>query len=406
MIKMGRGLQAWVGCAANTTTGRTHMRNTTNALFGALPSRALCVILFLTVGLLVTRANAQAVRYVCSPCGLPCDSKFYDKPGTCPSCGMPLVTEEAAKAANASADSSKKVAILIFDGVEIIDYTGPYEVFGAANFDVYTVARTKEPITTAMGMTVIPRYSFDDVPQPDVLVVPGGGVKVTQDNAATLTWIKDETARIQHTMSVCNGAFILASAGLLDGLSATTTNGNIPRLRTQFPKIRVVDDQRFVDNGKIITTAGLSAGIDGALHVIELMMGKGFAEQVALIEEYDWNPRGEFVRAALADRLIPNVNLGPEYGKWEIVSTEGGRDQWLRVLHGASNKSAMELMEYFTKAYSTAGKWTLVKGEAAATSEVKLKEKDGKAWRGTITVQETPIQSHQFSVKVKIVKGG
>src|SRR5512135_841696 len=110
--------------------------------------------------LVATCANAGVGRYVCSPCGLPCDAKFFDKPGTCPDCGMPLVTEEEAKAAAAAAIPAKKVAILIFNGVEIIDYTGPYEVFGAANFDVYTVARTKDPITTAMGMTVVPKYSF------------------------------------------------------------------------------------------------------------------------------------------------------------------------------------------------------------------------------------------------------
>ena len=110
-------------------------------------------------------------------------------------------------------------------------------------------------------------------------------------------------------MSVCNGAFILASAGLLDGLSATTTNGNIPRLRTQFPKINVVEDRRYVDNGKIITAAGLSAGIDGALHVVELLMGKGAAEQTALVEEYDWHGNSRFVRASLADHVLPNLYL-------------------------------------------------------------------------------------------------
>src|SRR6266852_4079568 len=177
---------------------------------------------------------------------------------------------------------SKKVAILIFDGVQIIDYTGPYEVFGSADFDVYTVAETTAPVTTAMGMTVVPKHTFADAPQPDVLVVPGGGVKATRDSAPTLRWIRDVTARAQYTMSVCNGSFILGSAGLLDGLNATTTSGNIDRMRAAFPEIHVVDDQRVVDNGKIITTGGLSAGIDGALHVISKMQGAGRAQQVAL----------------------------------------------------------------------------------------------------------------------------
>jgi putative intracellular protease/amidase len=317
---------------------------------------------------------------------------------------MPLVTEDEAKSATAANAPAKKVAILIFDGVEIIDYTGPYEVFGAANFDVYTVAQTKNPITTAMGMTVIPKYSFDDAPQPDVLVVPGGGVKATRNNVTVLKWIKDETARIEHTMSVCNGAFILAEAGLLDGLSATTTYGNIPKLRAEFPKITVVEDQRYVDNGKIITTAGLSAGIDGALHVIELLMGRGYAQEVALGEEYDFSNRAGFVRAALADKLIPDIKAGPEYGKWDFVSTEGGTDHWQRIFRGTSEKNAKELMSFLEQGYSTNGKWKMTKTWIEGTSRWSLSETNGKRWLGTVSLQESPPKSGQFSLTVKIAE--
>src|SRR5262249_44237656 len=149
-----------------------------------------------------------------------------------------------------------------------IDLTGPYEMFGAAGCDVYTVAATKDPVTSAMGLQIVPKYTFADLPAPDVLVVPGGGVAAAAKNEATLGFVRKLSGSAPHTMSVCNGAFILASAGVLDGLSATTTNGNIARLASQYPKIHVVRDQRYVDNGRIVTTAGLSAGIDGALHVI------------------------------------------------------------------------------------------------------------------------------------------
>ncbi len=362
----------------------------------------MCLLLFLALGIAVPWANAHANRYVCPPCAAPCDSKVFDRPGTCPSCGMTLITEEEAKAAAANAAPAGKVAILIFDGVEIIDFTGPYEVFGAANFDVYTVARTKEPVTTAMGMTVIPKYSFDDLPLPDVLVVPGGGVKATQNDAATLKWITEETARIQHTMSVCNGAFILASAGLLDGLTATTTNGNIPRMRDQFPNIKVVDNQRFVDNGKIITAAGLSAGIDGALHVVELLRGKGYAEQIALGEEYEWKPSAPFVRAALADHLIPEVDPGPDFGKWEIVSTEGGTDRWETVARCTSKKTPGEIMDFIERAYSIDAKWIKVSGGTDGSSRWSFAGRDGKPWSGIVTIQESSPGSHQYTVKVRI----
>ena len=364
----------------------------------------IIVALLLAANLVAAGADSQAKRYVCSPCGLPCDSKFFDKPGTCPSCGMPLVSEEEAKAASPAAGAVRKVAILIFDGVEIIDYTGPYEIFGAAGFDVYTVSATKDPVTTAMGMTVVPKYSFDNVPPPDVLVVPGGGVKATQANVTVLNWIKDETSRIRHTMSVCNGSFILASAGLLDGLSATTTNGNIPRMRAQFPNIKVVDDKRYVDNGKIITTAGLSAGIDGALHIVELLEGKGTAEQVALEEEYDWHANSRFVRASLADRHIPSFDLTPEYGTWKVSSTEGGTDHWNLVLRGNSNKPAAELIDHIDTLLVTMGQWKKVNAGSDGTSHLSLKTEVGESWSGSVSVRETPKSSHHFTMKIMIAR--
>ncbi len=363
----------------------------------------MCLLIFIA-GIGVGWAQPQAQRYVCSPCGLPCDTKYFDKPGICPACGMPLVSEQEAKAVAAKAEQMKKVAVLIFDGVEVIDFTGPYEMFGAANFDVYTVARTKEPITTAMGLTVTPKYSFDDVPLPDVLVIPGGEVKATQGDSTTLKWIADESARIGHTMSVCNGAFILASAGLLDGLSATTTNGNLQRLKDQFPKVHVVNDQRYVGNGKIITAAGLSAGIDGALHVIALLKGEGYAEQIALIEEYRWSPHTAFVRAALADQLIPNVDIAPAYGQWDIVSTEGDTDQWKLVLHGTSDSSSVSLRSYFERILADVGKWKKTGSDAQGTSNWQIRKPTGALWRGSLAVQENPERSHQFTVTVRITK--
>src|SRR5262245_20511933 len=151
---------------------------------------------------------------------------------------MALVEEGSAAAA--PDPHRKRVAILVFNSCEILDFTGPYEMFGAAGCNVYTVAATKDPVTTAMGLTVVPRYTFADAPAPDVLVIPGGGVNQASADSATLAYIKQVAATDQQTMSVCNGAFILANTGLLDGLKATTTYHNIPRLRAAHPKIDVV----------------------------------------------------------------------------------------------------------------------------------------------------------------------
>lgn len=200
------------------------------------------------------------------------------------------------RASKAFGPREQRVGVLVFDRVQVIDSMGPYEIFGAAGFEVATVAETADPVTTSMGLTILPRYTFADAPSFDVLVVPGGGVNAARRSAATLAFVRGASGRSVHTLSVCNGAFILASAGLLDGLDATTTAGLIEQLRAEFPKVRVLEGRRFVDNGRIVTAGGLSAGIDGALHVVAAMQGAEAAARVAEGEEYDWHPDGKAAR--------------------------------------------------------------------------------------------------------------
>src|SRR5262245_46585900 len=204
----------------------------------------LGILVLLALGSPASSAGRRSGQYVCAPCDLDCDAAVYDHAGTCPKCGMKLVEKEVA---DRSTGSRRRVGILVFDGVQIIDSMGPYEIFGAAGFEVATVAESKSPITTAMRLTLVPRYTFADAPRFDVLVVPGGGVEEARHSEATLRFVRETTSRAEHTLSVCNGAFILASAGLLDGLTATTTAHLIPALRAEFPRTKVVDDRRFVD---------------------------------------------------------------------------------------------------------------------------------------------------------------
>jgi len=195
--------------------------------------------------------------------------------------------------------SPKNVAILLFPGVQIIDYAAPYEVFGQAHTHVFTVAEKAGPITTAMGSVVIPAYTLENSPRVDVLVVPGGdAVFVEVENAKLIRWIRSTAANSQFVLSVCSGAFLLAKAGLLDGLEATTFHLAIDALASAAPKTRVVRGQRYVDNGKVITSGGLTAGIDGSLHVVERLFGAAKARAVAKQLEYEstgfeWNPRAE-----------------------------------------------------------------------------------------------------------------
>jgi putative intracellular protease/amidase len=376
-----------------------------------LPS--LVVVLALVAGLAAAATQApdaapeKGKRYVCRPCGMACDTKVFGQPGRCPDCGGPLVEQASVKRTVAA---RKRAAILIFEGVQIIDYTGPYEVLGQGGFEVYTVAESKGTITTAMGMKVVPEHTFADAPRPDVLVVPGGNVDGPRGSARTLKWVKEQSAVAEHTMSVCNGAFILASAGLLDGLGATTFYRMIDDLKAEAPKTRVVSDQRFVDNGRIITTAGLSSGIDGALHILSVMLGKGRAQAVALNMEYDWRPDSRYARAALADRLIPDLDL-PGIGDWRTVRTEGTTDRWDVVVRVTSDLSLADLVDRVGEAFVKQGKWSaVVRGASAASSPArsdwKFSGPDGRPWNGTLSVEAVPGQDGEYTMTLNIARIG
>ena len=381
----------------------------------AIPmSLLLAVTLLLGGALHAPAARADAKHYVCTACGLPCDAKVFDTPGTCPECGMALVEQGSAAAAPAT-DTRRKVAVLVFNGVEVIDSMGPYELFGAAGYNVYTVGETKEPVTSAMGMTMVPKYTFADAPRPDVLVVPGGGVRGAQNNAALLKYVVDVTGTTQHTMSVCNGSFILASAGLLDGLTATSTYGNVLRLHEQFPKVKVVGDERFVDNGKIITTAGLSAGMDGALHVIAKLDGEERARQVALGEEYHWEPGGGYVRPAMADRFIPSIDVEKEAGStadWKVVSSTGDAAHWDITVRGASQQTAEQLLGNFGRALEQQARWTAAPATAVAAKggpssrSWSFQDLDGRTWRGTLTVAPVTGAAGEYTAHLVVARNG
>jgi transcriptional regulator GlxA family with amidase domain len=206
----------------------------------------------------------------------------------------------------ASADAAKQVknvAIFVYDSVEILDFGGPSEVFAVAGdfsdeieFNVYTVALSKATILSQGFITIVPQYSIDDCPKPDIIVLPGGDTRTIRENARLIAWIKASSRSATVTLSVCSGAFLLANAGLLDGLKATTWYGSIENLRKASPKTEVLEKTRFVDNGSIITTAGVSAGIDGALHVVARLLSNEAAQKTAQYMEYDkWEPNDGLV---------------------------------------------------------------------------------------------------------------
>lgn len=190
----------------------------------------------------------------------------------------------------------RSVAILIYDGVEVLDFAGPFEVFAVTDelndgkqFDVSLVAVKDIVYTAVNGMRVLPNRVTDDTPAPDVVVIPGGsGSKQVMRDEAVLDWIRRASATSEILMSVCSGARLLAALGMLDGLEVTTHHQVVADLRRLAPAAQVVTDRRFVDTGGIITTGGISAGIDGSFHVVARLLGEMTARRTAQYMEYDW----------------------------------------------------------------------------------------------------------------------
>jgi transcriptional regulator GlxA family with amidase domain len=200
--------------------------------------------------------------------------------------------DDEKKAEDKSATSRRNVAIVIFNQMELLDFAGPAEVFAAANggsaYKVYTVAETDRPIKSQGFVTITPQYTIDNCPRPDILIIPGGNASSVTKSQKMVDWVKNISRDAECVLSVCTGAFVLAKAGLLDGLEATTHHGAISNLRRNFPQVKVRTDVRVVDNGKILTAAGVSAGIDGALHVVSKLRGEKVARKTAEYMEYHW----------------------------------------------------------------------------------------------------------------------
>lgn len=235
-----------------------------------------------------TIAPTDSIVYVCPPCGGgSCDQMQFDKPGTCPHCGMALVKMSLADFKKQLSLKPLTVCFYLQNNVEALDFAGPLEVFNAAGFNTFTVSKTYDVIKSDGVLFVTPDYTLKDVPPFDVLVVFGGDTGPGTIDSTVVSWIQSKKPQIKYYLSVCTGAFILGRAGILDNLTATTYHTQIDNLAKTFPKTKVLANTRFVDNGNVITTAGISAGIDGALHLVEKLRGRPYAQGVATTIEYD-----------------------------------------------------------------------------------------------------------------------
>lgn len=250
--------------------------------------------LVILLSIIVSLACGQEVstkKYYCPPCNRSCDTVSYAAEGHCEHCGMQLIARNADEIREHKIAEQLNVAIFIHNGVELLDFAGPGEVFASSGFNVFTVAATEEPVTSQGFVKIIPQYTIRNCPKPDIIVLPGGATEIPLKNNDVIEWIRRSVPATTVTLSVCTGAGLLSKAGLLDGKTATTFHNYIDALQEMTPKAKVIRNTRFVDNGTIITTAGVSAGIDGALHVVSKIKGKDAARRTVEYMEYDkWKP--------------------------------------------------------------------------------------------------------------------
>lgn len=291
-----------------------------------------------------------------------------------------------------------RVGIVLFDGVEIIDFAGPYEVFGNAGFGVTTLSPDGKPVTTEMGLKVTPDASLADAPAFDVILMPGGDVGQAEQDPRILDFLRRQTGAGRELLSVCTGAFVLASAGLLDGLEATTFTPRIDELARRFPKVKVVRDVRWADNERIVTSAGLSSGLDAALHVVAKLRGVEQARSVALHLEYDWKPDGGFVRSRLADRHLPGaLEKAVDWPKDLDARNEfsfGDELQWRKRYRIVSATPAQELLKRIGAGMDRQDGWTREPGELRWRSE-----REGRRWRLILSSQPGTDARH-YSVEI------
>ncbi|MEM7484604.1 MAG: DJ-1/PfpI family protein [Bacteroidota bacterium] len=232
-------------------------------------------------------SNMDSYGYVCPPCNRKCDNIKFTEPGICEHCNMELIKEH--ELMDYPKINRKRIGFYLQSGVEILDLAGPMEVFAYAGYEVFTISKTKEQIYAQGILTVTPDYNLSDAPEADMLVFFGGNSVLPSKDMELIQWLKSQK-NTEYFFSVCSGALFLAEAGILDNKKATTFRYVLDVLEEGYPKVDVIRGARYVDNGRVVTTAGVSAGIDGALHMVAKLEGLPKAAETAFYMEYDWVP--------------------------------------------------------------------------------------------------------------------
>ena len=187
------------------------------------------------------------------------------------------------------------IGIYIYDDAEVLDFSGPFEVFSTANrlveieaFNIFLISEKSTKVNARGGFEVLTKYTITNHPPLDVLIVAGGVHYAQLENDQVINWIAQQNAQIKMIASVCTGVFLLAQAKVVTEQKVTTHWGDIDELRESFPKLQVIENIRWVDEGRMITSGGISAGIDMSLHLVEKLHSLKLASMTARQMEFDW----------------------------------------------------------------------------------------------------------------------
>jgi transcriptional regulator GlxA family with amidase domain len=212
---------------------------------------------------------------------------------------MNKIGRNIAMNASSPIEETFNMGIFLYPGVEELDFCGPFEVLKAAAYtrsereqnpawEVFTVAEEPGLLKTGGELLIQPHFTFHDHPRIDLLVIPGGMTNLQMERQTVLEWVRKVTSQAQLNTSVCTGAFLLGAVGLLDGYAVTTHWSALDELARMYPEAQVQRDVRWVDVGRLVTAAGISAGIDMSLHLVERLAGRELAQEVARYMEYRW----------------------------------------------------------------------------------------------------------------------
>lgn len=300
------------------------------------------------------------IIYFCSPCGCSEDGKYLSDAGTCSVCHMELQPALIGLERENSPTPRPTVGIFLFNGADIMDVSGPLSVFEHAGFQVITFGKQKEMTRIGMNIELMPDFEMGSLPTIDVLVLPGGGLSESNPgDEKVVNFLKQRKDSTEVILSVCSGAFFLGEAGLLDNHQSTTFAGLLPRLESQYPKSEVLNNVKYADNGQIVTSAGLSSGIDASFHVVSKFYGIGRAQEIANHMEYPWKREHDYARSQLAINYMSNIQGLVNLFSTDFYYSQGDQAEWECRYRLTKQLPAQQIKDLIEKELKKFDNWTI-----------------------------------------------